>query len=169
MATSAIGNSLSSLYSTTLTRSSSATKSSASSTNSSSSTASSSSAGSSAIDSASKDLGKDAFLQLLVSQLKNQDPLNPMKDTEFISQLATFSSLEQMSSMNSSMTNLLQQQYYANNANMLGKQITTSDGLTGVVTKVTKEDSAMYLYVGTNKYSMSDIVSITSATTSTTT
>lgn len=44
----------------------------------------------------SDELGKDTFLTLLITQLGNQDPLNPMADTEFTSQLAQFSSLEQL-------------------------------------------------------------------------
>ena len=44
----------------------------------------------------SGDVSKDEFLQLLVAQLKNQDPMDPVKNEDFLAQLATFSSLEQL-------------------------------------------------------------------------
>ena len=44
-------------------------------------------------------LGEDQFLTLLVTQLKNQDPLEPLNNTDFIAQLATFSSLEKLTSI----------------------------------------------------------------------
>ncbi|UOQ47873.1 flagellar hook assembly protein FlgD [Gracilibacillus caseinilyticus] len=55
----------------------------------------------------SSSLGKDEFLRILMTQLQNQDPLNPMEDKEFISQMATFSSLEQMMNMSSAIESLV--------------------------------------------------------------
>lgn len=55
-------------------------------------------------------LGKDAFLNILITQLQNQDPTQPMDDKEFISQMAQFSSLEQMQNMTTAMQNLLASQ-----------------------------------------------------------
>lgn len=52
------------------------------------------------------ELGKDSFLRILVTQLTNQDPLEPMKDTEFIAQMAQFSELEQMMNISEQMNNL---------------------------------------------------------------
>ena len=52
----------------------------------------------------SQELGKEAFLQLLTVQLKNQDPLDPVKNEAFVAQLAQFSSLEQLQNINQSLT-----------------------------------------------------------------
>ncbi len=74
-------------------------------------------------------LDKDAFLKLLVTQLRHQDPLNPIEDKEFISQMAQFSSLEQMQNMGKTMTDTnalieelgiaLTYQMHMNNSDML--------------------------------------------------
>ncbi len=57
---------------------------------------------------ANNSIGTDAFLQLLITQLQNQDPTNPESNTEFVSQLATFSSLEQLTSINKGVTSMAQ-------------------------------------------------------------
>lgn len=72
------------------------------------------------------DLGKEEFLQLLVTQFQYQDPLNPMEDKEFIAQLAQFSSLEQNMQMNENLESLLtlqQQQTVIGAANYIGKTV----------------------------------------------
>ncbi len=78
-----------------------------------------------------KSLGKDDFLKMLVAQLKNQDPLKPMDGTEFASQLAQFSSLEQLTNMNTQLENLGLYQTTMNNTqavNLLGKVVSVNQG-----------------------------------------
>ncbi|MEJ5350765.1 MAG: flagellar hook capping FlgD N-terminal domain-containing protein [Melioribacteraceae bacterium] len=75
-------------------------------------------------------LGKDDFLKLMIAQLKNQDPLNPMDGTEYAAQLAQFSSLEQLTNLNSYLKQSIDANYMLtqsiNNtmlANLIGKQV----------------------------------------------
>lgn len=75
----------------------------------------------------SNQLGKDEFLKILMTQLQNQDPTNPMDDREFISQMTTFSSLEQMMNMSSSIDTLVQSQLVSpviQYSHMIGKEVT---------------------------------------------
>ena len=78
-----------------------------------------------------KTLGKDDFMKLLLAQLKNQDPLKPIDGTDFAAQLAQFSSLEQLSNMNTELKNLSLNQMtmnYAQSVNMIGKDVVTNSG-----------------------------------------
>jgi len=71
-------------------------------------------------------LGKDAFLQILITQLQNQDPTQPMDDKQFISQMAQFSSLEQMQNVASGIKDLLesqQQSQLMNYTSFIGKEV----------------------------------------------
>ncbi len=71
-------------------------------------------------------LGQDAFLKILITQLQNQDPSNPMEDKEFISQMANFSTLEQMTQMNKNLSSFIDMQkdnHFLTHSQLIGKQI----------------------------------------------
>uniref|UniRef100_A0A7C4EJ38 Basal-body rod modification protein FlgD n=1 Tax=Fundidesulfovibrio putealis TaxID=270496 RepID=A0A7C4EJ38_9BACT len=65
-------------------------------------------ASSSSSSTASSSMGKDDFLQILVAQLESQDPFNTVDESEMISQLTQFSSLEQLTNMNDTLTSMVQ-------------------------------------------------------------
>lgn len=68
-------------------------------------------------------LGSDAFMKLLVAQLQHQDPLNPQDNTEFVAQLAQFSSLEQQTETNKKMDQLLATQNSSAAFSLLGQDV----------------------------------------------
>lgn len=99
---------------------------------------SSSSASSTASKAAAKaSLDYDSFLKLLIAQMKNQDPTNPMDATEQISQLATFSQVEQTIQTNSNLETLITGNALTNASSYIGKTITSADEkTTGIVASV---------------------------------
>lgn len=106
-------------------------------------------------------MDKEAFLQLLVAQMKYQDPLQPTSNTEYISQYAQFSQVESMQNMSSSMdlqraSSLVGQQVYV--------QTTTTSGETkyvfGKVDYVTYEGGKAYLYINEQRYSLDELETI---------
>jgi flagellar basal-body rod modification protein FlgD len=78
-------------------------------------------------------LGKDDFLRLLVTQLENQDPTSPLDDKEFISQMAQFSTLEQMTQMNTTLGNLIVNNKINLSYSLLGRNVEVLDSTTGEV------------------------------------
>lgn len=106
-------------------------------------------------------MDKEAFLQLLVAQMKYQDPLEPTSNTEYIAQYAQFSQVEQMQNMSNSMD--LQRA-----SALVGKEVyiktTTSSGDTklvqGRVDYVSYENNKAYLYINEQKYSIDDLDSV---------
>lgn len=115
----------------------------------------------SAKKSSNNTLGKEAFLQLLVTQMKYQDPLNPADDTDFIAQLAQFSSLEQLQNLNQSFSE-------TGALNMVGKTATVimedASGnereVTGVVDFVTRSGGKMKVSINGNLYDAEDVTSV---------
>ncbi|MBQ9990644.1 MAG: hypothetical protein IJP31_06860 [Lachnospiraceae bacterium] len=110
-------------------------------------------------------LDKDAFLQLLVAQMKYQDPLEPTSNTEYISQLATFSELEEMQNLNSAMTLQRASQLVGQYVYM---KVTDSSGNTtypeGTVDYVVYENGKAYLAIEENLYSIDDLQTVADAT-----
>ncbi len=99
----------------------------------------------------SNELGKDDFLKLLITQLSNQDPTNPMENTEFISQMAQFSSLEQMTNMSSSFTKMASFINSSEAASTLGKTVELNIGdttTTGIVEGATRGENPQILVNG---------------------
>ena len=93
-------------------------------------------------------LGQDAFFKILITQLQNQDPLDPMEDREFISQMAEFSSLEKVEKI----YGMLEQQFNVNQlagqADLIGKEITADiEGvqLKGTVDGVKSKDEEIWV------------------------
>ncbi len=76
--------------------------------------------GQSAASTTGRVMGKEEFLKMLVAQLKNQNPLNPLDGTEFTAQLAQFSSLEQLQNVYAELKALSQRQASLNNSQLLG-------------------------------------------------
>ncbi|GHV40692.1 flagellar hook capping protein [Synergistales bacterium] len=84
----------------------------------------------------SNELGKDAFLKLLIAELSNQDPMDPMSDREFIAQMAQFSSLEQMTNMAKAFEGMSSMQEYSA-VSYIGKVVAFQfEGADGVKTPV---------------------------------
>lgn len=81
-------------------------------------------------------LDYDAFLRLLVEQMKNQDPLEPMNDTEYVAQLATFSNVEQNIITNDRLLSLITATTLTDAQALIGRTVTTPTGESGVVASV---------------------------------
>jgi flagellar basal-body rod modification protein FlgD len=87
------------------------------------------------------ELGKDDFLKMLVAQLQHQDPMNPMNDMEFIGQMASFSSLEQINNLAAANERMADAMGSNTAIGLIGRTVTWTDESdqtrTGVVEKVT--------------------------------
>lgn len=111
----------------------------------------------------SNDLGKDAFLNLLVTQMRYQDPLNPTSDKDFLAQMAQFSSLEQMQNLNAS--SQMSQGY-----SLIGKVVTAtvinettleSKTVEGFVDAVNMKSGKTYLLVDGQEVELSQVSKVT--------
>jgi flagellar basal-body rod modification protein FlgD len=112
----------------------------------------------------SDELGKSDFLKLLLAQMQNQDPMDPMKDTEFIAQMAQFQSLEEMENLNTNVQAMLSMQQATEATALIGKTVEAKAGsdspVSGVVSEVDLSSGAAVLIVDGQAIYMTDVVRI---------
>jgi flagellar basal-body rod modification protein FlgD len=96
-------------------------------------------------------LGKDDFLKLFVTQLQHQDPMNPMQDSDFMGQMASFSSLEQITNLAAANERIASSLSSTNAIGLIGRTVTYVDANdqihTGKVEKVATSDGKPFLTV----------------------
>lgn len=114
-------------------------------------------------------LGKDDFLRLLVTQLRNQDPLKPMEDKEFIAQMAQFSSLEQLQNLSKVLEQMGKVQtdaaLMAQATSFLGREVTVYDARTdqevqGKVTAIKVFDGEPKLVINGEMYPVLSVLEV---------
>jgi flagellar basal-body rod modification protein FlgD len=106
----------------------------------------------SAAEANTKQLGKDAFLKLLTTQLTHQDPLKPMDDSQFMGQMAQFSTLEQITNMATANSAMADNLAFNKSVGLIGRTVTylgeDDQPHTGTVERVTTTDGKPALTVG---------------------
>lgn len=125
-----------------------------------------------AITNATQSLGKDEFLKLLLTELRYQDALDPVKDKEFIAQMAQFSSVEQMVNLTTEFTKFAQQSQRGAALELLSKRVTSIDPDTGAQivgvarsVKFEKNDPEITLATENGETKVIKLSSVTSAET----
>jgi flagellar basal-body rod modification protein FlgD len=129
-------------------------------------TASASSASSSTSDGlGSNGVNADTFLQLLVAQMKYQNPDNPVDSTQFLSQTADFEEVQELGSLQTSIASLVSSQQAGAATSMLGQQVTGTDqvgnSVTGVVSGIQLTSTGPLLSVGESTVPFSSVTSVT--------
>lgn len=105
-------------------------------------------------------LGQDDFFKLLTTQLSSQDPMNPMEDTAFIAQMASFSQLEMTSNMTSAFQDFTDTQAFSAAQNYIGKVVSLSTGEVGEVTSVERQDGNTIIFLDGDEFTGRDISTI---------
>ena len=106
---------------------------------------------------------RDEFMTLLVTQLQNQDPLEPVKQQDFISQLAQFSTLESIENLGGSFDSMLQVQQLSYGANLVGKTVVYESNAgqqSGVVQGVFSENESIVVDVDGELVNIQDLVGV---------
>jgi flagellar basal-body rod modification protein FlgD len=90
---------------------------------------------------ATEEMGADAFLELLLIQLKNQNPLEPMEETEMISQMAQLNSVQELRNMSNSLDSVNQSNQFLSSSSLIGKMVSYLDSEDETVSSLVKSVS----------------------------
>jgi len=130
------------------------------------------SAGFTPTTSSSKQLTQQDFLKLLSTQMQNQDPMQPMDDSQFMAQMAQFSTLQATTTMSTDMTALRTHSDLATASSLVGRNVTITNETVGVVsgtvTGVDASSGTAQVVIGGKSYSLGDITNVTPVSTTTT-
>lgn len=118
---------------------------------------------------ASNDADKEMFLQLLVAQMRYQDPMNPTDSSQFLAQTAQFTALEKMQDVADQTARLFAAQMAFGASGLIGREVTWTDQVTGlnstgVVSGVTFDPDGPLLDVAGTQVPMLSVLSVLSAT-----
>tara|TARA_B100000959_G_scaffold285762_1_gene361606 strand:+ start:727 stop:1164 length:438 start_codon:yes stop_codon:yes gene_type:complete len=117
-----------------------------------------------------KTMGQTEFINLLVTQMRNQDPLKPVSDTEFIAQMAQFTSLEQTKEMSTDVQKLRQSYALTQGTGLLGKEVKVVTGenenqvfTKGIVTDLeVNKDGDVSLIVNNQAHALDSVIAVNS-------
>lgn len=110
-----------------------------------------------------KTLDKDAFLQIMIAQLRYQDPSSPMDSSKFIEQMAMFTTLEQMTNLNTNMERLYHLQELSHASSLIGKRVNLVNGeeqLIGEVERVSMGQNSVNIWVSGKPFSLDQIIAL---------
>ena len=114
-------------------------------------------------------IGQNQFIQLLVAQMKSQNPLEPTSNGEFLGQLAQFSTLSAIENLNTNFTELMSLQQLSQGSSLIGRQVayTNADGqeVIDVVQSLSVSDGKVVLQVGSDLVTLDKVLGVAAAAT----
>jgi len=110
------------------------------------------------------DMQSNEFMQLLLVQLRNQNPLEPMKNGEILSQITTLNSLQELQNISATLKSISGKSGLSDAADLIGKEITFKNGsditTVGIVTGVVQENGQVKLQVNDQEISLDDVIAV---------
>lgn len=110
-------------------------------------------------------MGRQQFLQLMLTQLRNQDPLEPIENNELVSQLSQFSTLEGIENLNAGFSDMLALQQLVQGADLVGRKVVLQASpdaalIEGTVTAMSRQDQQLAIMVDGQRFLLDQVVGV---------